>query len=148
MAMNIKISDERGAQLQLIAEAEGKTVVDAITDMIRDKVAAGVISPDLPGFSVTKTAAGMAVAAPGFAVTVPEGEVKNLTEALRAVAEKVPPSEVERKQAVLETIAGLGGVTIKRMARGVKLISPVTGREYPITFGVGLDLADQIDRAA
>ncbi|SEO01810.1 hypothetical protein SAMN04488103_110155, partial [Gemmobacter aquatilis] len=44
-------------------------------------------------------------------------------------------------------IAALSGVSVKRMGGGLKLVSPITGRKYPMAFGVAADLADQIDRA-
>ncbi len=148
MAYNLKLPDERGHQLQLIAEAEGKTVVDVITDHIRAKVAAGVIPADLPLASVNKTDEGLTIAMPGFEGSIPASEVPLFTGALRAAGTKLSPAEVERKQRFYETLAALSGIKVKRMAAGVKLISPITGREYPLAFGVAADLADQIERTA
>lgn len=148
MAFNLKLPDERGKQLQMIAEAEGKSVVDVITDHIRSKVAAGVIPADLPYVDVTKTDTGLNVALPGFDGDVPADEVPALTGALRAAGEKLTPADVERKRKLIEGLAALSGIKVKGMAQGVKLVSPVTGKEYPLAFGVASDLADQIERAA
>lgn len=148
MAFNLKLPDERGKQLQMIAEAEGKSVVDVITDHIRAKVAAGVISADLPYVDVTKTDAGVNVAMPGFEGAVPAGEIHALADALRDAGAKLTPVDVERKQMLIEGLAALSGIRVKRMAQGVKLVSPFTGKEYPLAFGVAADLADQIERTA
>jgi hypothetical protein len=148
MAFNLKLPDERGKQLQMIAEAEGKSVVDVITDHIRAKVATGVIPADLPYVDVTKTDTGLIVAMPGFAGEVPTGEVPALADVLRGAGSKLSPADVERKQMLIEGLAALSGIKVKRMAQGVKLVSPFTGKEYPLAFGVAFDLADQIERAA
>ncbi|MFP5479252.1 MAG: hypothetical protein ACLGIE_06105 [Alphaproteobacteria bacterium] len=148
MAFNLKLPDERGKQLQMIADAEGKSVVDVITDHIRAKVASGVIPADLPFVEVNKTASGVSVAMPGFDGDVPAGEVPALTDALREAGARLTPADVERKQRLIEGLAELSGIKVKRMAQGVRLVSSRTGKEYPLAFGVAADLADQIDRTA
>ncbi|WP_439559894.1 hypothetical protein [Roseinatronobacter sp.] len=148
MAFNLKLPDERGKQLQMIAEAEGKSVVDVITDHIRSKVDAGVIPADLPYTAVTKTMNSVIVEFPGFEGEVPFQEVSALVFALRGAGEKFSPADVERKQKLMEALSSLSGVKVKRMAQGVKLVSPNTGEEYPIAFGVASDLASQIERGA
>jgi len=148
MAFNLKLPDERGRQLQLIAEAEGKTVVDVITDHIHAKVEAGVIPADLPNVDVKRTGNGLVVSLPGFAGDVPAPEVVALTEALRGAGAKLTRADVERKQALIEGLAALSGIKVKRMAQGVKIVSSLTGAEYPLSFSVAADLADQIERNA
>jgi hypothetical protein len=148
MAFNLKLPDERGAQLQMIAEAEGKSVVDVITDHIRAKVAAGVIPADLPHVAISKSKSGLMITMPGFEGDVSTGEVSSLADALRDVGGKFTPADVERKKKLIEGLAALSGIKVKRMAKGVKLVSPTTGKEYPLAFGVAADLADQIERTA
>ncbi len=148
MAFNLKLPDERGAQLQMIAEAEGKSVVDVITDHIRAKVTAGVIPADLPHVGISKTSSGITITMPGFEGNVSAVEVAPLAEALRDAGDKVSPADIERKQKLIEGLAALSDIKVKRMARGVKLVSPITGKEYPLAFGVASDLADQIERSA
>lgn len=148
MAFNLKLPDERGKQLQMIAEAEGKSVVDVITDHIRSKVDAGVIPADLPYVDVTKNDIGLNIALPGFDGDVPADEVSALADALRDAGAKLTPADAERKQKLIEGLAALSGVKVKGMAKGVKLVSPTSGKEYPLAFGVAADLADQIERAA
>lgn len=153
MAFNLKLPDERGKQLQMIAEAEGKTVVDVITDHIRAKIAAGVIPADLPYVDVTKTDTGLTITAPDFAGEVPADKVQDFAVALRETVimrdagKKLSPADVERKQKLIEGLAALSGIKVKRMAQGVKLVNSRTGKEYPLAFGVAADLAKQIERA-
>jgi len=148
MAFNLKLPVERGKQLQMIAEAEGKSVVDVITDHIRSKVAAKVIPADLPYVDMSKTDTGLTIVMPGFEGAVPASEVSSLADALRGAGAKLSPADVERRQKLMEGLAALSGIKVKRMAQGVKLVSPITGKEYPLAFGVAADLADQIERAA
>ncbi|MFA7433930.1 MAG: hypothetical protein WCZ72_09470 [Gemmobacter sp.] len=148
MAFNLKLPVERGKQLQMIAEAKGKSVVDVITDHIRAEIAAGTISADLPYMEVEKTPAGVSIATPGFAGEVPAAEAPVLVGVLREAGAKLSPADVERKQKLIEGLAALSGIKVKRMAQGVKLVSPFTGKEYPLAFGVAADLADQIERTA
>ena len=144
MAFNLKLPDERGKQLQMIAEAEGKTVVDVITDHIRAKVAARVIPADLPGVEVQKTPDQMTIRAPGFTASVPVNEGPTLADLLKQSG----PSDLERKKRWIEGLAKLSGIKVKRMGAGMKLVSPITGEEYPLSFAVAEDLGDQITRAA
>jgi hypothetical protein len=143
MAFNLKLPDERGRQLQMIADAEGKTVVDVITDHIRAKVAAGVIPADLPGVEVDNAPDAITIRAPGFTASVPIGVGPTLADLLKQSG----PSDLERKKRWIEGLAKLSGITVKRMGAGMKLVSPITGQEYPLSFAVAEDLAGQIERA-
>lgn len=143
MAFNLKLPDERGKQLQMIAEAEGKTVVDVITDHIRAKIAAGVISADLPGVEVEKAPEEIIIRAPGFTASLPVQEGPTLADLLKQSG----PADLERKKLWIEGLAKLTGVKVKRMGAGMKLVSPITGAEYPLSFAVAEDLGDQITRA-
>ena len=148
MAFNLKLPVERGEQLRMIAEAEGKSIVDVITDHIRAKVDAGVIPADLPNISVAKSPTEISVAMPGFTGAIPVIEVATFANVLRHAGDKLTPADIERKQRLIEGLAGLTGIKVTRMAQGVKLVSPFTGKEYPLAFGVASDLADQIERHA
>lgn len=143
MAFNLKLPDERGKQLQMIAEAEGKTVVDVITDHIRAKVAAGVIPADLPGVEIEKTPEDITIRAPGFTATFPTSEGLTLASLLKQFG----PADLERKKRWIEGVAKLSAIKVKGMGAGMKLVSPTTGKEYPLSFAVAEDLGDQITRA-
>lgn len=148
MAYMLKLPDERGAQLKMIAEREGKTVVDVVTDHINAKVAEGVIAADLPGVTIAKTADGLKIELPGFGGEVSASEAAKLADGLREAGAPLTPADRERKQRLLEGLGALTGIKVERMASGVRLVSPITGQKYPLNFGVAADLANQIDRAA
>lgn len=148
MAFNLKLPDERGKQLQLIAKVEGRSVVDVITDQIRAKVSAGVIPADLPGVDVIKTDTGLNVTMPDFEADIPADEVPALVGDLRAARAKLLPAIVGRRGKSMEGMAVSSGIEVKGMAQGVRLISPMSGKEYPLAFSVAADLADQIERVA
>ena len=148
MTFNLKLTDERGAQLQMIADAEDKRVVDVIDDAIRAKVAAGVIPADLPNIEVTKTPEGIAITAPGFSGKATESEGPVLADALRLAGTKFTPADVQRKKLLIEGLGALSGIKVERMGAGIRLVSRITGEKYTLSFGVAEDLASQIERAA
>lgn len=145
MAFNLKLPDERGKQLQMIAEKEGKSVVDVITDHIRSKIAEGVIPADLPMVAINKTGDGVQMVLPGFKATVPLRDILKLTDALRG-GPKHFMTDPEGKERLVSAARAFVAVQIKGMAQGIKLVSSVDGAVYPLTTSVAEDLADQIER--
>lgn len=147
MAFNLKLPDERGKQLQMIAEKEGKSVVDVITDHIRSKIAEGVIPADLPTATISKTEDGVHMTLPGFEASILLQEVSKFNEALRG-GSKFFNTDAASKERLINSLRSLTGVQIKGMAQGVKLVSSVDGAVYPLATSVAEDLADQIERSA
>ena len=148
MSFMLKLPDERGVQLHRIAEAKNTTIGDLIADYIRAEVAAGTITSEVPGIEVTKTGPEIVVKArDGFEVKIPLGEGPTLADLLRESGE-LTPSDPERKARWLEGLGALTGVKVKRMGAGVRLVSPITGKEYPLASGVAADLAAEIEREA
>lgn len=146
MSYMLKLPDERGVQLHRIAEAKNKTVGELIADYIRSEIEAGTITSEVPGVEVTKTGPEIVVKArDGFEVSIPLGQGPTVAELLRESGE-LTPSDPERKARWLEGLGALTGVKIKRMGAGVKIVSPITGKEYPLASGVAADLADEIER--
>jgi|GEM_PF-1838831 len=146
MSFNMKLPDERGEQLRQIAAAKGIPMVQVVEDAIRREIAEGTIPADLPGISVTKTATTVRIEMPDFESEVPAIEAARLADSLREAGSDLTADDVERKKRWLEGLAALSGIKLERMAHGVRLISPVTGRKYSLGFGVAADLADQIER--
>ncbi len=143
MSYLLKMPDERGAQLKMIAEREGKTAVDVVSDMIRTKLAEHGIPADLPGVSIAKSDKTVRIEMPNFEGELSAIEAATLADRLRDAS---AGANAERKRRWLEGAAALSGIKVERMAQGVRLISPLTGQTYPLTFSVAADLADQIDR--
>lgn len=146
MSFMLKLPDERGAQLRQIAEAKSKTIPDLIADYIRSEIEKGTIPASLPGIDVAKDGNTITITVPGFEVSVPMNEGPTLADLLREAGE-VSPTDTARKQRWLEGLAALSGVKLKRMGAGVRIVSPITGKEYPLASGVAADLADEIERA-
>lgn len=146
MSYMLKLPDERGAQLRQIAAAKNTTIPDLIADYVRAEIEAGTIPADLPGIEVAKEGESITIKAKGFEATIPAKEGPTLADLMRASGNA--PSDPERKLRWIEGLAGLSGIKVKRAGNGVKLVSPFTGKEYPLALHVASDLADQIDRAA
>lgn len=144
--MIFRLPPEHGQQLQEIARAEGKPIVDVVADLIRAKIEVGVIPADLPGITVTKSGQKVEITMPDFGAEVSATEAARLADMLRDASAPLTPADIERKQRLIEGAAALAGIKVKRMGRGVKLVSPISGKEYPLAFGVANDLAGQIER--
>ncbi|SEN52869.1 hypothetical protein SAMN04488103_105287 [Gemmobacter aquatilis] len=147
MSYILKLPAERGEQLRQIAAAKNKTVPEIIGDYIRAEIDAQTIPADLPGVEVETTPSELKIIMPGFEGAVPLSQVRILTSALRRADDEAAPEGKEHIRNLRAGIAALSGVSVKRMGGGLKLVSPITGRKYPMAFGVAADLADQIDRA-
>lgn len=148
MPYMLKLPDERGAQLKMIAEREGKTAGDVVSDMIREKLAVHALPADLPGVTVTRSDRVVRIEMPGFEGEVSASDAAKLADGLREAGAPLTPADRERKQRLLEGLGALSGIKVERMAQGVRLVSPITDKKYSLTFGVAADLADQIDRTA
>jgi hypothetical protein len=146
MSFMLKLPAERGEQLRQIAAAKNTTIPDLIADLIRAEITAGTISADIPGIEVAKSAETITIIAQGFEASVPMNEGPTLADLLKGSANVT--DDPERKARWIEGLATLSGVKVKRMGAGVKLVSPFTGKEYPLAFGVAADLAAQISQPA
>lgn len=84
--------------------------------------------------------------ASGFEATIPASEGPTLADVLKGSA--TLSADPERKLRWIEGLAALSGIKVKRTGKGVKLVSPLTGEEYPLAFGVAADLADRSSTAS
>lgn len=146
MAVNLKLHDERGAQLRLIAKARGVTMAQVIEEAIQREIDAGTIPADLPGVTVAKTGNAVKIEMSDFTGEASAVEAAKLADSLREAGEA--SADVARKKRWLEGMGALTGIKVERMAHGIRLISPLTGKKYPLTFSVASDLAEQIKREA
>lgn len=145
MTTHLRLPPERIEQLRQIADAEAKTVPEVIDDLIRLKIAAGVIPDAVPFVTLTKGDATLNLDAPDFAASLPVGQVPVLVEQLRSALKAGQP---KRLADLAATVGALTGIKVERMGSGVRLVSPITGKRYPLAPGVTSDLADQIEREA
>lgn len=145
MSFMLKLPDERGEQLRRIAAAKNTTIPDLIGDLVRAEIAAGTIPAAVPGIAVATDGASITIKAKGFEASVPMNEGPTLANLMKNPGALSDP---DRKLRWIEGLAALSGIKVKRTGKGVKLVSPFTGEEYPLSFGVAADVADQIERAA
>ncbi|WP_108260499.1 hypothetical protein [Mangrovicoccus ximenensis] len=119
-------------QIRAIAAAENQTITGVIGDLIRSKIADGVIPAELPGFDVEASESEIKiVTADGFEVALDSKEGRDLANALRqrnTVKLRVPSIHLERANS------------------GLRLVSPVTGQKHPVSPSVASDLGDFIAR--
>ena len=142
----IRVPEEHADQLRQIAAAEGKTIVEALSGMIRAKVAEGVIPAAVPGIDVAAEGATITIkTARGFEASVPMSEGPTLADLMKNPG---AASDPERKKRWIEGLAALSGIKVKRSGNGLTLVNPITGREHALALTVAADLADQIERTA
>lgn len=145
MSFMLQLPDERGEQLRQIAAAKNTTIPELIGALVRAEIEAGTIPATVPGIDVATTGPEITIrAANGFEATIPTSEGPTLADLLKQSG----PADLERKKRWIEGMAKLTGVKVKRMGAGMKLVSPITGKEYPLAFGVAADLGEQIERTA
>lgn len=147
MVHMIKLSDERGDQLEAIAKAKNTTVADLLVEYIRSEIAAKTIPDTIPGIEVAKDGPAITIKAKGFEVSVPLNEGPTFGDVLRGAATLA--DDAERKKRWVEGAAALSGVRVKRTGpNSLKLVSPLTNDEYSLPLNVAADLGDHIKKAA
>lgn len=143
---HIRVPEEHADQLRQIAAAEGKTIVEALSGMIRAKVAEGVIPATVPGIDVANAGDFITIkTARGFEATIPANEGPTLADLMKNPG---AASDPERKKRWIEGLAALSGIKVKRSGNGLTLVNPITGSEYALALTVAADLADQIESTA
>lgn len=148
MPVLVKLPDERGQQLKMIAEREGKTMVEVIEDHIHRKIEEGVIPADLPGFEVEiKQGASISLKAmmAEFEVVVSDERAKLAAEVLRLSANAKSATEAMLRRDMIKKVAE-GSLKIEGTANGVRLIDLKSGKTYTTTSSVAIDIAEQIER--
>ncbi|PZX26355.1 hypothetical protein LY44_01049 [Rhodobacter capsulatus] len=142
----IRLPSERIEQLRQIAEARHTTIAEVIARFVRSEIAAGTIPATVPGVVVQRTGAEIIITANGFDAAVPMDQGPTLADVLKGAATlSVDP---ERKKQWLEGLAALSGIQVKRAGNGLKLVSGLTKREFPLALDVAVDLGEAIARAA
>ncbi|SFI84018.1 hypothetical protein [Celeribacter neptunius] len=147
MSNHIRLPGERVEQLRMIAEAKNKTISEVIGDYVRSEIEAGTIPADIPGVDVAKSEDGIKIVAGDMEALIPMGEGPTVAEVL-ASAGSFTAKDIERKKRWIEGAAALSGIEVKRAGNGLKLVSPITKKEYPLNLDVATDLANVIEEAA
>lgn len=146
MPTHISLPNERVDQLRLIAKAKNVTIPEVIAGYVRAEIHAGTIPADIPGIDVTSADASIKIQSGDFSAEFPRAEGPALADVLRGAGSF--NTDPERKQRWLQGLARLSGVKVKRAGNGLKVISPITGKELPLNLDIASDLGDQIERKA
>mgnify|MGYP001228340217 CR=1 FL=1 len=146
MPTHISLPNERVEQLRMIAKAKNTTIPEVIAGFVRAEIEKGTIPATIPGIDVSADGPTITIRANGFEASVPMNEGPTLADLLKGSATST--ADPDRKRRWIEGLAALSGVKVKRAGNGVKLVSPITGKEFPLNLDVAADLAGQIDRAA
>ncbi|WP_417264240.1 hypothetical protein [Celeribacter sp.] len=147
MSNHIRLPGERVEQLRMIAEAKSKTISEVIGDYVRSEIEAGTIPASIPGVDVAKSEDGIKIVAGDMELFIPMGEGPTVAEVL-ASAGSFTSKDTERKKRWIEEVKDLSGIEVKRAGNGIKLVSPITKKEYPLNLDVATDLANMIGEAA
>ena len=148
MSSHIQLPAERVEQLRMIAAARNCTVVEVVAGFIRAEIERGTIPSAVPGIDVARTDdATITIVANRFQATLPTNEGPTLADLMKQGG-SLTTSDPERKKRWIEGLARLSGATVKRAGKGLKIVSPITGQEFPISLDIAADVADEINRAA
>ncbi|MBJ7578151.1 hypothetical protein JHC09_09650 [Devosia sp. MC532] len=135
--VTVRLDPRRLSQLKSIAQVEGISVADVITQIIRAKIEAGTIDQSIPGISVERVTSGIRVdMGQGNAVTYSLDAAGALARAIRSVVEGAPSQ--------LNVDLRFGVV---RQGTGIKIIAPFPGAEVAFPLTLAEDLAGLIEQA-
>ena len=142
--VTVRLDPRRLDQLKAIATAMNVTSAGAIAAFIREKIAAGVISPDIPGTAIRKVASGVAI-------SLREGEETTMSE-VGAMQLALTIREVVSGNAAPTTINPGHNFAVQKQGTGLKVVLPFGGTKLDdaVSFppDLALDLADQIEKVA
>ena len=137
--VTVRLDPRRLAQLKAIASAMDTTSTGVIADLIRTKIADGVIPAGIPGVTVSKKATGVSV-------ELVEGERQLLKpEFAREFAKRIRGVVNGDDES---TVFPNEGVAVLRQGTGFKIAAPFPGAGVAFPGDLALDLADLIEEAA
>jgi hypothetical protein len=135
----LRLDPRRLEQLKAIAAASGTSHAGVITQVIREKIAAGVIPASIPGVTISKTASGVAIElSAGHRKIYSVSAALRLAEAIRGVVEGSETPVVNLD----------AGFAVLKQGTGFKIVAPFPGPEVSFPADLVLDLADLIEEAA
>ncbi len=136
--VTVRLDPRRLEQLKAIAHAEGSSVADVIAQIIRTKIADGVISPTIPGVTVKTVSDGVMIdLGEGKSATYSSVSAREFATAIRAVA-----------QGASSIVSLDHHYGVVRQGTGIKIIAPFPGPEVAFPPSLAEDLAGLIEDAA
>lgn len=143
MPTHISLPNERVEQLRMIAAAKNQTIPQVIADFVRAEIAKGTIPDALPGIDVEVAGPRIVIKSGDFEASVPTDEGLTFADLLKQSGGLMGFDE-DRRRRWIEGLAVLSGAKLKRAGNGLKIVSPITGRELPLNLDIAADLGDQI----
>jgi len=137
--VTVRLDPRRLEQLKAIAAASATTSTALIAELVRLKIAAGIIPAGIPGITVTRKAAGVVIelGADQRHTLTPDAACR-FAKAIRAVVSGESPS----------TILPNEQVAIFRQGSGFKIAAPYPSNGVAFPGDLAVDLADLIEEAA
>ena len=137
--VTVRLDPRRLEQLKAIGTALNLSSAGVIADLIRQKIADKVISPDIPGATVKRIGAGVLVElSPDHPHTYAPAHARKLAATIRELVSNGGSSIVDLG----------GGFAVLRQGSGYKIAAPFPGPEVSFPGDLALDLADLIEAAA
>lgn len=135
--VTVRLDHRRLEQLKAIANAEGSSVADVVTQIIRTKIADGVIAPSIPGVTVRPVSDGVLIdLGEGKPTTYSSASAREFANAIRTVA---------KGGSSIVSLDHHYGVV--RQGTGIKIAAPFPGPEVAFPVSLAEDLADLIEEA-
>jgi predicted DNA-binding ribbon-helix-helix protein len=135
--VTVRLDHRRLEQLKAIAQAEGSSVADVVAQIIRTKIAEGVISSAIPGVTVQRVSEGVLIdLGEGKSVTYGSLSAREFANAIRTV--------VQGGSSIVSLDHHYGVV---RQGTGIKIVAPFPGPEVAFPVSLAEDLANLVDEA-
>ena len=136
--VTVRLDPRRLEQLKAVALAEGSTVTEVITQIIRQKVAGGVIPSNIPGVVIKNHPNGLLLdIGNGKPSVISKGSVRKLVRSIREVV-----------QGGSSIVSVDHGYAVLRQGSGIKIAAPFPGSEVPFPPSLADDFADLLEEAA
>jgi hypothetical protein len=137
--VTVRLDPRRLEQLKAIGSALNLSSTAVIAELIREKIAAKIIAPDIPGITVKRVEDGVLLElSPGHPRTYTAANALRLVATIRGLVTDGEPSMVSLD----------GGFAVLRQGSGYKIAAPFPGPEISFPADLALDLADLIEAAA
>ncbi len=139
LPVTVRLDPRRLAQLKNIAEAEKRSSAGVIAALIRDKIAAGVISSDIPGISVKREGDELTFRIDGSEpVRMSRERAAEFVGTIRGVVSKAQRGTVNMDL----------DFAVSRVGSGILIQVPMDGQKHAFPPDLAADLADLIEARA
>ena len=143
----VKLPSERVEQLRILSKARDMSIADLIAEFVRNEIANGRLTHELPGFGVQRIGAEIEVDLGVDKRTFPLEMAHAYATALRWFAAPKAAGHLQTFRDITQNLSGAHLVGIGRKGTSIKLTGDAGG-ERTIAPSIARDLADWIDSTA